>query len=55
MPDVATMLDDEIQQIEGTLKGTVSVGAGRVLKAADFQDIKAQRTVNQYWPPLPAG
>jgi hypothetical protein len=55
MSSVTPMLDDEIQQIEGTLKGTVSVGAGRVLRAADFQAIKAERLVNQYWPPLPAG
>jgi len=55
MKTVGASLDDEIQQIEGALKGTVSTGVGRVLRAADFQDIKGQRTVNQYWPPLPAG
>jgi hypothetical protein len=55
MPGVAAMLDDEIQQIEGSLKGSLSAGVARVLRAAEFQDIKTQRTINQYWPPLPAG
>jgi hypothetical protein len=54
MPGAGSMLDDEIQQIEGALKGTVSAGVARVLRAAEFQDIKTQRTINQYWPPLPA-
>jgi hypothetical protein len=55
MTTVGATVDDEIQQIEGALKGTVSAGVGKVLRAAEFQDIKSQRTVNQYWPPLPAG
>jgi hypothetical protein len=55
MPQVIPQLDDEMQQIDGTLKGTVSSGVGRVLRAAELQDVKSERTVNQYWPPVPAG
>jgi hypothetical protein len=55
MPNAVPLLDDEIQQIEGTLKAGVSAGAGKVLRAADAQDIKAKRTINRLWPPAPAG
>jgi len=55
MPQAAPLLDDEIQQIEGTLKVGVSAGAGKVLRAADAQDIKTQRNINKLWPPAPAG
>jgi hypothetical protein len=46
-------LDDEIQQIEVALGGKVSTGVARVLRAAEFQDTKTERTVNTYWPPVP--
>ncbi|MDX6408340.1 MAG: hypothetical protein QOE13_1411 [Gaiellaceae bacterium] len=55
MPQATPILDDEIQQIEGTLKAGVSTGAARVLRAADLQDIKTERNINQLWPPVPAG
>jgi hypothetical protein len=55
MPQVVPQLDDEMQQIDGTLKSAVSSGVGRVLRAAELQDVKSERTVNQYWPPVPAG
>jgi hypothetical protein len=54
MPQAASQLDDEIQQIDGTLAGTLSAGASRVLKAAELQDVKTQKTLNQFWPPAPA-
>jgi hypothetical protein len=55
MPQATPLLDDEIQQVEGTLKAGVSAGAGKVLQAADAQDIKTQRNINRLWPPAPAG
>jgi hypothetical protein len=54
MPQAAPQLDDEIQQLDGTLAGTLSSGASRVLKAAELQDVKTQKTLNQFWPPAPA-
>jgi hypothetical protein len=54
MPQATAQIDDEIQQIDGTLKGTLSAGAARVLRAAELQDTKSERTLNQYWPPAPA-
>jgi hypothetical protein len=46
-------LDDELQMIDG-IQATVklSPGRARVLNAAEVQDIKSQRTINQYWPPV---
>ena len=56
MPNVATMLDDEIQQLDAMLDiTTLSAGAKRVFRAAQLQDTKTQRTINTWWPPLPAG
>jgi hypothetical protein len=56
MPAVADHADDEINQIEGTIALSQTLGAGikRVLKDAEFQAIKTQRTVNQFWPPAPS-
>jgi hypothetical protein len=54
MPQATSLLDDEIQQLEGTLKAGVSAGSARVLRAAELQDVKTQRTLNQFWPPAPA-
>lgn len=55
MAPAASLLEDEIQQIEGTLKTNTSAGVIKILKAAEAQDIKTQRTFNKYWPPAPAG
>jgi len=54
MPKVLPQLDDEMQQIDGTLAATISSGASKVLKAAELQDVKSQKTLNQFWPPAPA-
>jgi hypothetical protein len=54
MPQVGSLVDDEIQQLEGTLKTGVSTGSARVLRAAELQDVKTQRALNQFWPPAPA-
>jgi hypothetical protein len=54
MPQAIPLLGDELQQINGMQKGTVSLGVGRVLRAAELQDLKTQQTLNQFWPPAPA-
>lgn len=54
MPQAIPLLGDELQQINGIQKGTVSLGVGRVLRAAELQDLKTQQTLNQFWPPAPA-
>jgi hypothetical protein len=55
MPPIADEANDEINQIEGTMDLSTTLGAGikRVLKDAEFQVIKTQRTINQFWPPTP--
>jgi hypothetical protein len=54
MPQAIPLLGDELQQINGMQKGTVSVGVGKVLRAAELQDLKTQQTLNRFWPPAPA-
>ena len=56
MPNATVQLDDEIQQVEGTLAGPGLTGAQTsILQGADYRDIKTERKLNQLWPPLPAG
>jgi hypothetical protein len=56
MPGVADLVDDEIRQLDATLAvKTLSSGARRVLGAAELQDTKTMRTINQWWPPAPVG
>jgi hypothetical protein len=54
MPGVGDQAGDEILQIEGALdlSSTMGVGTRRTLQDAEFQDIKTQRTINAYWPPV---
>jgi hypothetical protein len=55
MPNATAQLADEIQQVEGTLEETGLTGAQTsILMGADFRDIKTERTLNQFWPPVPA-
>ena len=56
MPPIADEVGDEIDQIEGVtgLSSTLGVGIKRVLQDAELQDVKTQRTIVGYWPPLPA-
>jgi hypothetical protein len=56
MVNVPFQLDDEVQQMDVVLSSVSSTsGAAKVLRAAEFQDSKTERTVNGYWPPVPAG
>jgi hypothetical protein len=55
MPNVTPQLDDEIQQVEGTLNEPGLTGAQTsILQGADYRDIRTERTLNLFWPPLPA-
>jgi hypothetical protein len=55
MPNVTTELDDEIQQVEGTIATAQLTGAQKsILDGADLRDLKTKTTLNTYWPPLPA-
>lgn len=55
MPPIADEVDDEINQIEGALglSSTLGIGIRRTLQDAEFQAVKTQRTINGYWPPVP--
>jgi hypothetical protein len=55
MPNATIQLDDEIQQVEGTMAGAgLTAAESSILAGADYRDIKTERTLNLYWPPLPA-
>lgn len=55
MPTAAPQLDDEIQQVEGTLAETGLTGAQTsILEGARSRTIKTQAKITQFWPPLPA-
>ncbi len=55
MPPVSGQIDDEISQIDGVIALSSTLGAGirRILQDGEFQAVKTQRTINQYWPPVP--
>jgi hypothetical protein len=54
MPAVGTVVGDEIDQIEGALDLSTTLGKGvrGVLKDAELQTVKTQRTITTYWPPV---
>jgi hypothetical protein len=55
MPALTGLIDDELQQLNGTLADpALRAGARRVLGDAVAQNTKTETTVNTYWPPLPA-
>jgi hypothetical protein len=55
MPNVTPQLDDELQQVEGSLAQPGLTGAQTsILQGADYRDLKTRNTVNTYWPPVPA-
>jgi hypothetical protein len=55
MPGLVPQLDDELQQIEAQQDGGAVVPTGKkILNDAELQVTKTERTVNQFWPPLPA-
>jgi hypothetical protein len=55
MPNLVGLLDDEMQQVNGTLPTPgLAAGTKHVLQDALVQDTQTESKVNQYWPPLPA-
>jgi hypothetical protein len=56
MPTLIPLLDDEIQQLKGTLATTptLSVSSKAFLRSARLAEVDTRDTVNQFWPPLPA-
>ena len=55
MPGLVPQFDDELQQIEAQQDGGAVVPTGKkILNDAELQVTKTERTVNQFWPPLPA-
>lgn len=55
MQAVNPQLDDEMQFVDGMLKAGVSSGVKKILSAAEAQDLKSEKNINKFWPPLPAG
>jgi hypothetical protein len=54
MPNVVPLLDDEIQQVDGTMQQPgLSPAQTSILMGAQYRDMKTKNTVNQYWPPAP--
>jgi hypothetical protein len=55
MPNATVQLDDEIQQVEGTIAGAgLTAAQSSILAGADYRDILTERTLNLFWPPIPA-
>jgi hypothetical protein len=54
MPPVADAIGDEIDQIDGALDLSTTLGPGvrGVLRDAELQAVKTQRTVTRLWPPV---
>jgi hypothetical protein len=54
MPNVTFQVDDELQMMD-SLTGSLKLSPGRtkVLNAAVVQATKTERTLNQFWPPVP--
>jgi hypothetical protein len=55
MPGVLPYVDDELTAIDNLNKNLkLSPGRKRILDDAELQDTKTERTINTFWPPLPA-
>jgi hypothetical protein len=54
MPPVGDAVGDEIDQIDGALDLSQTLGPGvrGVLRDAELQAVKTQRTLTQFWPPV---
>jgi hypothetical protein len=55
MPTTIPVLEDEIQEIKGTIatSTTLATGMPSFLRNMRVRDIETRDTINQYWPPLP--
>jgi hypothetical protein len=54
MPAVGDAIGDEINQIDGALDLSTTLGSGvkGLLRDAELQDVKSQRAITTYWPPV---
>jgi hypothetical protein len=54
MPPVGDAIGDEIDQIEGALDLSQTLGKGirGVYNDAELQDVKTQRAITNFWPPV---
>ena len=54
MPPVGDAVEDEIDQIEGAMDLSTTLGKGvrEVYQDAELQTVKTQRTITTYWPPV---
>jgi hypothetical protein len=54
MPTVGNEVADEIEQIEGAMDLSTTLGKGikEVYSDAELQLVKTQRNINTYWPPV---
>jgi hypothetical protein len=54
MPNAIPQLNDEVQQVKGTLAEPNLTGEQTsILQGANYRDLKTDRTLNLYWPPPP--
>jgi hypothetical protein len=56
MPPISDEIGDEINQIDGVISLSTTLGAGikRILQDAELQALHTQGTINTFWPPVPA-
>jgi hypothetical protein len=55
MPGVLPYVDDELSTVDSLrARLKLSPGRKRMLDDTELQDTKTERTINKYWPPLPA-
>ena len=53
MPNAIPQLQDEVQQAEGTLAEPNLTGEQTsILQGAEYRDLKTDRTLNTFWPPV---
>jgi len=54
MPPIGSQVEDEINQIDGALHLSQTLGTGikRVYKDAEFQALQTQRAIDTFWPPV---
>ncbi|MCW2984695.1 MAG: hypothetical protein JWR63_2265, partial [Conexibacter sp.] len=54
MPQVSSMLDDELQQIDSLkTEGDLQPAGRKLLRAAQAQILLTKRQIDAYWPPTP--
>jgi hypothetical protein len=54
MPNAIPQLEDEIQQVAGTLaEPNLTAQQTSILKGGEYRDLKTDRTLNSFWPPVP--